>query len=243
MGQYHIPVNITKKEFLDPHMFGDGLKLMEFGLSGCGTLSGLTILLSNANGRGGGDLHSENPIIGHWAGDQIVIAGDYGDEGEEFTQNPSENLYDEANKNYKDVSAEVLFALLEDKYVCKTYKNEMQYLLSSTKALIEDIILLHNTKENKLPLLMGSSGDEIWEFKSNSGNRVYKTIKHANGNVTCNCPGWTKNKKRRCWHTTAVLNGTAETQSVSHSIKGIQTDDGQRLLEKMLKGEIPCVTK
>ena len=29
-GQYYLPVNLDKGEYLDPHKLGDGLKLMEF---------------------------------------------------------------------------------------------------------------------------------------------------------------------------------------------------------------------
>jgi hypothetical protein len=81
MGQYYIIINRDKKQFVHPHRFGDGLKLLEFGCSATGTLTALAVLLASGNGRGGGDLRSENPIIGSWAGDRIVVAGDYGDEG------------------------------------------------------------------------------------------------------------------------------------------------------------------
>lgn len=39
MGQYYMVVNTAKKECLDPHKFGDGAKLMEFGLSKMGMMS------------------------------------------------------------------------------------------------------------------------------------------------------------------------------------------------------------
>ena len=29
MGQYHYTVNLSKKEFINPHKLGDGLKLLE----------------------------------------------------------------------------------------------------------------------------------------------------------------------------------------------------------------------
>jgi hypothetical protein len=77
MGQYHYTVNLDKREFLHPHKLGDGLKLMEFGNSAGGTMTGLAILLACSNGRGGGDLHTESPLIGSWAGDRIAIIGDY----------------------------------------------------------------------------------------------------------------------------------------------------------------------
>lgn len=81
MGQYHKIYNITKKEFLHPHAFDDGLKLMEFGDSAGGTLLALTILLAVSNGRGGGDAPDSGPkakeYLGRWAGDKIAIVGDY----------------------------------------------------------------------------------------------------------------------------------------------------------------------
>ena len=64
MGQYYSIVNIDKKEFICPHKFGDGIKLKEFGCSGCGAMTGLAILLADGNGRGGGSVCSDNPIIG-----------------------------------------------------------------------------------------------------------------------------------------------------------------------------------
>ncbi len=60
MGQYHYVCNLDKHEFLHPHKFGDGLKLMEFGAGGPGTMTGLALLLAASNGpdgRGGGDWH------------------------------------------------------------------------------------------------------------------------------------------------------------------------------------------
>jgi len=89
MGQYYKVCNITKKEFLSSHTFGDGLKLMEFTPSGSGMMTALGILLASGNNRGGGDLHMdpetlktpEGKLVGSWAGDKIVIAGDYDTEG------------------------------------------------------------------------------------------------------------------------------------------------------------------
>jgi len=114
MGQYYKVVNITKKEVLNPHMFGNGAKLTEFTSAGLSTMQGLGILLSDGNGRGGGDLDSENPIVGSWAGDQIVIAGDYADKGK-FVKDETVNLYTES-ESYKDVSFDVIEALCEDRW-------------------------------------------------------------------------------------------------------------------------------
>lgn len=128
MGQYYYVVNVDKKQYLNPHAFGDGLKLMEFGLSGCGTMAGLAVLLAQGNGRGLGDLHSEDPLVGSWAGDRVIVAGDYADawvdpqdlssaqEGQEV------NLYQLAEVAYEDISTRVVEALRQDSYLNREMK-------------------------------------------------------------------------------------------------------------------------
>lgn len=137
MGQYYLTVNLDKRQYLHPHRFGDGLKLLEFGSSGDGTMTGLAILLAEGNGRGGGDLRSGHPIIGSWAGDRIVIAGDYSDplkylDGvsgdklqrvaehcftEGYRQAERVNLYHWARSTFEDISDTVLSALADDPYI------------------------------------------------------------------------------------------------------------------------------
>lgn len=104
MGQYYTVVNMDKKEKLDPTRFNDGLKLAEFGCSGGGTMAALAVLLANSNGRGGGDFNGSHPraseVVGRWAGDRIVIAGDYADNdcsGEDA--DTESNLYDDQSLN------------------------------------------------------------------------------------------------------------------------------------------------
>lgn len=83
MGQYHKVVNLDKQEYLNPHQFGDGLKLMEFGSSAQGTLSALAGMIAF-------DAQQQGP----WAGCRLTVTGDYGDEGRfvppEFAEH---NLY------------------------------------------------------------------------------------------------------------------------------------------------------
>ena len=90
MGQYHLVANIDRREFLHPHKFGEGLKLMEFGTGRAVPLA-LTILLSASNGRGGGDFREGGEVFlspdneegaGRWAGDRVAIIGDYFEEGD-----------------------------------------------------------------------------------------------------------------------------------------------------------------
>lgn len=139
MGQYYFIVNLDKKQFIHPHKFGDGMKLMEFACSSPGTMTALAVLLSDGNGRGGGDLQSKNPIIGSWAGDRVVIAGDYAD-GERFLPsverrnlNPDEpanvNLFQWADKHFEDISEKIMACILGDRYVRSVMeeRNEKSY--------------------------------------------------------------------------------------------------------------------
>ena len=122
MGQYYKVVNTTKKQVMIPHSFGSGAKLMEFSSDGMSIMQGLAILLADGNGRGGGDLNSSNPIVGSWAGDQIVVAGDYADEGK-FVDGETKNLY-EVSETYEDISFKVIKTLCEDSWYRQDYYNE-----------------------------------------------------------------------------------------------------------------------
>lgn len=93
MGQYYLVVNVDKGEYLNPHRFGDGLKLLEFGSSASGTMTGLAVLLADGNNRGGGDLRTDHTIVGSWAGDRIVVAGDYADPWKFIPEHDMDELY------------------------------------------------------------------------------------------------------------------------------------------------------
>ena len=122
MGQYYLIVNIDKKQFIHPHKFGDGLKLLEFGANGDGTMTGLAILLADGNNRGGGDLRSDNQVIGSWAGDRIVITGDYADKGQ-FVADETTNLYAYAHEHFTDISEYVITAMCDNEGLKETLKD------------------------------------------------------------------------------------------------------------------------
>ena len=172
MGQYYKIVNVTKREYLTGHAFGEGIKLMEFGMSAGGSMAALAILLADGNGRGGGDLHTEDPIaesiIGRWAGDKIVIAGDYADEGKFVTSKDVEgfvndktkkplkrkemNLFHLASEKFKNVSGDALYCLLQDEWARKETKKELKENINSD--VLGELIELIESKDD-LPLLMG----------------------------------------------------------------------------------------
>ena len=120
-------MNLTKKEYIHPHQFGDGLKMLEFGCGG-DTMTGLTILLACSHNRGGGDLHveSETPltkhILGRWAGDRIAIVGDYSapDDFPGLDQEEIDAIWNEDDNGitgYVDISEHVIAALELDRYI------------------------------------------------------------------------------------------------------------------------------
>lgn len=111
MGQYHWVVNLTKKEYLHPHKFNEGLKIMEFGQGSERTMTALAILLAsslkNKDGsvrRGGGDpcLDDEKAAfeyVGRWAGDRIAIIGDYAEKDD-----PVKVTMKKVKETYTDIS-------------------------------------------------------------------------------------------------------------------------------------------
>jgi hypothetical protein len=93
MGQYFIVVNEDKQEYIHPHRFGHGMKLWEVAMNAPGCLSGLAMLLARGEGH-----------HGRWAGDRIVLVGDYDDS----------KLYQKAQEEFTDVSEDVRKLLLEN---------------------------------------------------------------------------------------------------------------------------------
>lgn len=109
MGQYHKVYNLDKREFIHPHRIDNGLKLLEQVGHIRSTSTALFLLVANSNGRGGGDAQS-HPLIGSWAGDKILVQGDYAQEGDKsFTS------FEELD-SFKDISSDVssLLALVDD---------------------------------------------------------------------------------------------------------------------------------
>lgn len=115
MGQYYRIANLDKKEHLDPHKFDEGAKLMEFGCSGRGMLTGLAVLLATSNGKGGGDLRTSSDLPGRWAGDRIAVVGDYS-EGQY-----ADVHHDMDGEEWTDISAEVLACICDDGYVAERH--------------------------------------------------------------------------------------------------------------------------
>lgn len=122
MGQYWIPVNLTKREFIMPHKLGSGLKLWEQLSNQPGVGAALIVLCAaqreprgdgdfdmteNWHGperkfpehnMGGAPMPEEYPAvaartIGRWAGDQIAIVGDYAEDGDLAPEHAASKIY------------------------------------------------------------------------------------------------------------------------------------------------------
>ena len=190
MGQYYKIVNIKKKQYITPHTFGDGSKLMEFSMSANGVLAGLAILLADGNGRGGGDLHSENDMVGSWAGDNIVIAGDYADDGK-FVKDADRNLYHVASNEGEDISIKVLDALCDDKWFFSEFRKNRAGWTSNNE--VDDLI------KRKLQE-KGLSETKKHKIQSSKDPNIQYNVSEDNGNWECDCPSYTYTGGNECKH-------------------------------------------
>ena len=190
MGQYYKIVNIKKKQYITPHTFGDGAKLMEFSMSASGVLAGLAILLADGNGRGGWDLHSENDIVGSWAGDNIVVAGDYADAGK-FVKEPDQTLYELAGSEGEDISIKVLDALFDDSYYFSEFRKNRAGWTSNNEV---DDLIKRKLKDK------GLSDTKKHKIQSSKNPNVQYNVTEDNGNWECDCPSYTYTGGNECKH-------------------------------------------
>lgn len=114
MGQYHLTVNLDKREFVHPHKLASGLKLWEQLACEMGPGKALIILLAHPERRGGGDFDVETDVarrtIGRWRGDRIAIVGDYAEDGDLLHNakpgdTPASEIYE--NEAWTDITDDV----------------------------------------------------------------------------------------------------------------------------------------
>jgi len=96
MGQYFLIANLTKKEYLNPLKLQSGLKLWEITVNKAPRV--LPLLLRKSSSGGGGDIQKDYKSAGRWAGDRIVVIGDY-DESE---------LFEKVRKTYEEISNQTI---------------------------------------------------------------------------------------------------------------------------------------
>ena len=107
MGQYHFLCNLDKKEFVNPHRLGDGLKVWEQCASGPGGIgSACVALLACPTPRGGGDLE-RCEAYGRWHGDRVALVGDYAENSDLPPVDQASGIYGglhSPSSGWKDIS-------------------------------------------------------------------------------------------------------------------------------------------
>jgi hypothetical protein len=103
MGQYHVLVNLDKEEVVSPHGLGLGLKQYEHLGEFNGTLAdAMYILTMTSPNRGNGDL-PDTGISGRWAGDRVVVVGDYTSDAD-LPNYPNASLLFNATDKWVDIT-------------------------------------------------------------------------------------------------------------------------------------------
>jgi hypothetical protein len=102
MGQYHILVNLDKREIVHPHDISLGLKQYEHtGFKG--SLSdAMYVLVMTSPDSGGGDFPATE-ISGRWVGDRVVVLGDYTQEHSIPGVEDASTIYSIANATYENI--------------------------------------------------------------------------------------------------------------------------------------------
>lgn len=102
MGQYYVLVNQTKRQIVAPLDINCGQKFLEVAESP--TMgAALFYLIVKSDSGGAGDGNTMGSLRGSWAGDQVVLVGDY----------DSSRLFDRAHNEYQNIS-ELLLAELHE---------------------------------------------------------------------------------------------------------------------------------
>ncbi len=171
MGQYYLIVNIDKNEFIQPHSFGDGMKLGEQNK----TIHLLRILIGKRKksyNKRWSILLNDRELIkipyllpGSWSGNKIVFAGEYNDD----------NLYNEVIENlngkYTDIS-EYLYELGQinfegiSTYCINRDSTTKYYNLDKHEYYEYDIDEESYSNDDKILYSLSNNGGE-W-----SGNRI-----------------------------------------------------------------------
>jgi len=81
-------------------------------------MAALAVLLSDTTER-----LFKSPLEGSWAGDSIVISGDYAEEGKFLEEGREDTLFVVAKAEYEDISEAAIKMLLEDRYLAHDLKH------------------------------------------------------------------------------------------------------------------------
>lgn len=111
MGQYHVLVNVDKREYVNPRSIGLGVKQWEHSshpeFPTYGSLAdAMYILTMTSPARGGGDMPGSK-VSGRWAGDRVMVVGDYTKDDDLSAEFLGSDLYNQAQETYTEIGEEV----------------------------------------------------------------------------------------------------------------------------------------
>lgn len=113
MGQYHYTISMDANEHISPYALGCGVKAWE-QLSG-GMVASFAAMLSYNPGNMPADM-GHHPMVGRWAGNRVLVAGDYADKGDihGFKGTPLDRLYSLCSEapnwdEYKDKAPRIYY--------------------------------------------------------------------------------------------------------------------------------------
>jgi hypothetical protein len=110
MGQYHKLVNLDRKEQVQPYNLGLGAKQYEQTGENGSLSDALYLLVMTSPARGGGDWENFPELSGRWAGDRVIVLGDYTEDEDLPGYQNASKLYHES-EDWKDISDAVAIAL------------------------------------------------------------------------------------------------------------------------------------
>ena len=115
MGQYWLTVNLDKREYINPHELGSGLKLREQLGTHPGPGAALIILLAAMpEARGGGDFKANPDVVGRWAGDRIALVGDYAERGDLSPEHTADEIQGKCEKGEFQNITPMVVKVIED---------------------------------------------------------------------------------------------------------------------------------
>jgi hypothetical protein len=122
MGQYHKVINLDKQEVVEPYGLGLGAK--QYEQTGCeaSLADAIYLLVMTSPASGGGDWPLTD-VSGRWAGDRVIVLGDYTSKEALPEADKADKLYSESS-TWEDITPKVREAfskVFEVRYSQKDY--------------------------------------------------------------------------------------------------------------------------
>lgn len=190
MGQYHMLVNLDKREYIYSHQLGDGLKAWEQFASGPGGVASAAVyLMVCPDPRGGGDF-KPGEYMGRWHGDWVTWVGDYaekddfdasvyvGDNGEAITVH-ADIVYPLCIEDEDERQAQIEFSqeILEDTDRPEAFHDAAARILKALKAGIYFTNITPQVRE----VMEGEL--EFWEYYTTEYGTVSRREKPQDGTL------------------------------------------------------------